>query len=383
MIRRFITSFTLCILVFVISGCTVNPVTGKTELAMTSTEQELSIGRAQYQSAQQSQGGRYIVDPALNQYIQKVGSQLAAVSDRPQLPFEFVVVNNSSANAWALPGGKIAINRGLLLELDDESQLAAVLSHEIVHTAARHGAQQMDRKILTGIGVAAIAATAKDHQYGATIIGGAALGATLINSRYSRQAELESDHYGMQYMAKLGYELDGAVELQETFVELSEGGNNSISYALFASHPPSHERVQANIKTASTLNSGKIRNRAIYQRHIAQLKKDVQAYNDCDEGFKLLAKNPQQSLLLANKAIRSQPKEALFYQLKSQALSALNNNTAALDAINQAIQRNPGYYSFYITRGQLYQAMGNTQAARQDFDNSNRLLPNAIAINKQ
>jgi len=156
-----------------------------------------------------------------------------------------------------------------------------------------------------------------------------------------------------------------------------------MTYALFASHPPSRERVQANIKTASTLNSGNIRNRAIYQRHIAQLKKDVQAYNDCDEGFKLLAKNPQQSLQLAKKAINIQPNEALFYQLKSQALSALNNDSAALEAINQAIQRNPAYYSFYITRGQIYQAMGNTQAARQDFDYSNRLLPNAIAIKKQ
>ena len=124
---------------FAVSGCAVNPVTGKKELALYSTEDEIAIGREHYFTAQQSSGGLYKVDTALTGYVARVGRRIAAVSDRP-LPYEFVVLNDSSPNAWALPGGKIGINRGLLVELDNEAELAAVLGHEIVHAAARHGA---------------------------------------------------------------------------------------------------------------------------------------------------------------------------------------------------------------------------------------------------
>ena len=121
-----------------LTGCVINPVTGDRELALVSAEQEIAIGEQQYEPSQQMQGGEYTLDPELTSYVAGVGQKLAAVSDR-QLPYEFVVLNSSVPNAWALPGGKIAVNRGLLTELDSEAELAAVLGHEIVHAAARHG----------------------------------------------------------------------------------------------------------------------------------------------------------------------------------------------------------------------------------------------------
>ncbi len=96
------------------AGCSVNPVTGKNELSLMSAQQEVAIGNQQYSPAQQSQGGQYYLDSELTFYVSSIGKQLAAASDRPNLPYEFVVLNNSVPNAWALPGGKIAINRGLL-----------------------------------------------------------------------------------------------------------------------------------------------------------------------------------------------------------------------------------------------------------------------------
>ena len=147
--------FLFCTLLtgLLIAGCAVNPVTGKQELSLTSAEREVAIGSEQYVPAQQSQGGDYVVDPALTAYVSRVGQKLAAVSDRPELPYEFVVLNNDVPNAWALPGGKIAVNRGLLTKLKSESELAAVLGHEIVHAAARHGAKQMDKQLIIGGGV--------------------------------------------------------------------------------------------------------------------------------------------------------------------------------------------------------------------------------------
>ena len=138
--RSFISFLVLAIS---LTGCSVNPVTGDRELVLVSDSQELQMGEQNYVPMQQSQGGQYDVDPALTQYVQNVGNKLAAVSDRP-LPYEFVVLNNSVPNAWALPGGKIAINRGLLTELESEAELAAVLGHEVVHAAARHTARQQN-----------------------------------------------------------------------------------------------------------------------------------------------------------------------------------------------------------------------------------------------
>ena len=131
-------------------GCAVNPVTGENELSLVSVSQEIAIGEQQYGPSQQSQGGLYYLDPGLQSYVADVGMKLAKVSHQPDLPYEFVVINSAIPNAWALPGGKIAVNRGLLTELEDEAQLAAVLGHEIVHAAARHSAAQMTRDVVFG-----------------------------------------------------------------------------------------------------------------------------------------------------------------------------------------------------------------------------------------
>lgn len=171
-----------------LTGCAVNPVTGKSEFMIVSEQEELALGQQNYAPMQQAQGGVYDVDPELTSYVQEVGARLAAVSDR-QLPYEFVVLNNSVPNAWALPGGKIAINRGLLTELNSEAELAAVLGHEIVHAAAKHSAQQMSRGAwLQGVIMATAIATG-GSDYGQLVVGGAAAGAQLINSTYGRSAE--------------------------------------------------------------------------------------------------------------------------------------------------------------------------------------------------
>ena len=135
-IKSFIAVFTAMFL----AGCSVNPVTGKSEFVLMSEADEIRTGQQAYLPAQQSQGGVYDVDPALTAYVQNIGARLAEQAARP-LPYEFVVLNNSIPNAWAMPGGKIAINRGLLTELDSEAELAAVLGHEIVHADARHSAR--------------------------------------------------------------------------------------------------------------------------------------------------------------------------------------------------------------------------------------------------
>jgi predicted Zn-dependent protease len=119
-----------------LAACAVNPVTGDRDLILLSGTQELAMGAKNYVPMQQSQGGPYDIDSALTRYVEEVGARVAAASG-VDLPYEFVVLNNSVPNAWALPGGKIAINRGLLTEMGSEAELAAVLGHEVVHAARR------------------------------------------------------------------------------------------------------------------------------------------------------------------------------------------------------------------------------------------------------
>ena len=207
-----------------ITGCATNPVTGRSNLILVPESWDQQIGAEQYQPSLQSQGGEYEIDAELSAYVNEVGQKLAQYSPN-QLPYEFTVLNNSVPNAWALPGGKIAINRGLLTELNSEAELAAVLGHEVVHSAARHGAQAQSRGTLLQGAVAVTAIAASGSRYGQLAGIGAGVGAQLINTRYGRDAERESDFYGMDLMSQAGYDPQGAVALQQTFVRLSEGRN--------------------------------------------------------------------------------------------------------------------------------------------------------------
>lgn len=251
-----------------LAACATNPVTKKREFQFVSESQEISIGKQNYAPARQSQGGDYIIDPELTAYVQSVGNKLAAVSDR-QLPYEFLVLNDSVPNAWAMPGGKIAFNRGLLYELNSEAELAAVLGHEITHAAARHGAKGMERGIFLQGAIVAVELSSRDSNYGDLIMGGSQLGAQLISTKYGCDNESEADLYGMEYMKKAGYDPQAAVTLQETFVRLSADKKSSFIDGLFASHPPSQIRVDANKVTLNRLGAGGNWGREIYAQKTA------------------------------------------------------------------------------------------------------------------
>jgi predicted Zn-dependent protease len=212
------------------------------------------------------------------------------------LPYEFTVLNNSVPNAWALPGGKIAINRGLLTEINSEAELAAVLGHEIVHAAARHTAQQMSRGMLMQGLVVATSVATNDSSYGDMAVGGASVAAQLVTMKYGRGAELESDKYGMRYMSRAGYDPQGAVELQRTFVRLSEGRDADWLSGLFASHPPSNERVEANIETAAKLPAGGTLGVDSFRAAMQKTVDARPAYDAYDEGRKALSdKKPDEA----------------------------------------------------------------------------------------
>lgn len=368
------------VVLYISVGCATNPVTGRQEFQFVSESNEIQVGHQNFLPMQQTQGGELKAFPEVNAYVKEVGQRLARVSHRPQLPYDFVVLDNGIPNAWALPGGKIAVNRGLLVELNNEAELAAVLGHEIVHAAARHGAKSMERGMVTQAGIATIGLALDDKDYRDVVMIGSSVGGALITQKYSRSAELESDRYGIQYMARAGYDPEAAVELQRTFVRLADGNRENWLTGMFVSHPPSPERVEANKRTVAKMKGGGTLGSEEYERIIGPLRASQPAYERLEAGYEALKKNQhREALRLAREAIEIQPREALFYGLAAKALIAGGNRHEALPYLDDAIERNGEYFDFYLTRGLLHRELGNESQARRDLTAANRLLPTAQA----
>lgn len=377
----------LLALLWPLAGCVTNPVTGQRDFILYGDAWDRATGTEQYGPAQQSQGGEYVMDPVLTRYVAGVGQRVAAHSDN-KLPYEFVILNSSVPNAWALPGGKIAINRGLLLELDNEAELAAVLGHEVVHAAARHGARQATRRLALE-GALAVTALASEHsEYADAIVGGAILGGQLLNTRYGRDAERESDSYGIRYMLAAGYDPRAAISLQETFVRLSEGRPQNWLSGLFASHPPSEERVANNRALVQTLSPGHGDTRLElgterYRRATARLREKAPAYALFDDAVAAADNGDYaRALNLVERALAIEPGEARFHGLRGDIHRRRGAYASAVDAYDAAIGLHEDYFHYHAGRGMALARQGHGSLARRDLETSVRLLPTAAAANE-
>jgi len=366
------------------AGCATNPVTGRNELMLIPESMEIRMGQENYLPSRQMQGGDYVADPSVTTYIREVGQKMAAVSDR-KLPYEFVVVNDSGINAWMLPGGKMGINRGLLLKMDNEAELAAVIGHEITHAAAKHSAKQMQQALLLqGAAVAASiaieASTDNAFTRNAGVIGAQAA-TVLLQSKFSRDDESQADHYGMVYMSRAGYNPQAAVSVQELLLKASQGRPDNLFSRLLADHPPSADRVAANRAFAGQLPAGGETGKIVYHQRLARLFRSAPAYEAYDKGKVALKKGDYKAArVLADRAIGIEPKEALFHLLKGNALAGGSKNRSAVSEYRRATSLNPGYYASHLKLGLLLDSLGDRRQAQTELESSVRLLKTAPAL---
>lgn len=326
-----------------------------------------------YHDSIQKEGGVYVTYDQLGRYVNRVGQSLANVSDAPNLPYEFVVINQMEPNAWALPQGKIAINLGLLLELHSEAELAAVLSHEIGHAVKNHGIRKSHRQTLGDLVVLSLEELLPGNTWGTAAKTAAALGHKATVQKYSRDDELEADALGIKYMARAGYDTSAAVSLQKVFLKVSNGSQSWFS-SLFASHPPSKERIKANKKTIKKYSPGGKDGAQEYSQVVQKIAK--QAYLDLESGNRALDQNnPKQALKLANQGLTLEPNEGHLYLLKADAEIDLNNYQDALKDLDKAIQLNPNYYDYYSARAHVLTQLGYTKEAKLDQQTSHTLYP--------
>ncbi|MEO1590478.1 MAG: M48 family metallopeptidase [Cyanobacteria bacterium J06632_22] len=222
-----------------------NPITGEQQRVGLSPEQEIVMGQQGKQSVLAEFGGLYR-SPALQSYVDQVGQAVVQQSEASQTPYPFefhVLDDRQTVNAFALPGGQIFITTGLLGRLDSEAQLAGVLGHEVAHVVARHGAEHLARQQLGAALVNAIAISASDDQGGgrqAAILAQAVN--QMMNLRYGRDDELESDRLGFDFMIDANYNPKGIVELMAILNSAqSEVGGRPPEF--LSTHPNPENRI--------------------------------------------------------------------------------------------------------------------------------------------
>jgi len=204
---------------------------------------------------------------------------------------------------------------------------------------------------MQGLVVATSVAT-NDSSYGNLAVGGASAVAQLTLMKYGRGAELESDKYGMRYMSKAGYDPQGAVTLQETFVRLSEGRNADWLSGLLASHPPSQERVKANRKRAAKLPAGGKLGVDDFKLAMQKTMAAMPAYEAYDKGRKALAeKETVEALGLANEALTLFPDEAHFHALRGDVRLVNDQFDMAVTNYNRAISRRGDFFYYHLSVG--------------------------------
>lgn len=231
-------------------GCAANPVTGKSQLMLVSESEEI---RMDLQNSPHQFSGDYGAsqDQALNRYVEGVGKQIASVGHRPHMPYSFRVVNATYVNAYAFPGGSIAATRGVMLDLENEAELAGLLGHELGHVNARHTAERMSKGILTQavVGSVAILAGTQGSVYGELASSLGQLGAGAFLAFYSRENERQADDLGMQYMVKTGYSPEGFIGLMDMLRSISKHQPSAVEL-MFSTHPMSEERYRTAVDTA-------------------------------------------------------------------------------------------------------------------------------------
>jgi predicted Zn-dependent protease len=226
-----------------LTACATDPVTGKTTLVGMTEQQEIAADR---QGAPHQFSADYgtVRDDALARYVNGVGKSISSRSHRPNMPYSAHVVNATYINAYTFPGGTMAVTRGILLELQNEDELAALLGHETGHVNARHTAERAGRGMLAqlAVTVVSIAAQSSEYKNAEPLIAIASqIGASALLSKYSRDNEREADALGLEYISRAGYNPQGMVGVMDVLRSHSRE-RPSLIETMLASHPMSEER---------------------------------------------------------------------------------------------------------------------------------------------
>ena len=358
---KLLISFSLLSLII---SCSVNPVTGERDFVLMSEDAELEMGRKYYSQILQSQ--TLYQDPKIQSYVQSIGDSLAELSHRSDLIYRFTVLDSPDVNAFALPGGYIFINRGLMVYLSSEEELAAVLGHEIGHVTARHSVRQISQaQVLSIISYA----VAREAGSAAGDLANIASGALVAG--YGRDMELQADSLGAEYMAKQGYSALGMIdtisvlkehELYSTEVSKRRGSNQQTYHGIFASHPSNDSRLKEVIKKADSLRKDSLESNSLnYLKRIEGM-----TYGD-SEAAGILRKNGFYHKDLDIRLISPDNWEVLNTPNSLIFIAPEGKASLQVSVSDQVRKETPKNYLSRLTSGEVYQSKELKLGGHQAF----------------
>lgn len=369
----------------VLSGCGYHPVTGDYQVSLQDREELIERGRSVYPKYTQVSDGE-LYDPELQRYVQTLGDQLAQVSHNPDLPFQFNVVNDSTPNAYTLPGGFISITRGLMMELDSESELAAVLGHEIAHAVAQHpsGAMEwggimdaIDPGLFSMIGVGD-----DDHT---SYVGLSNLARQGLLPSYSQYQETQADKLAMTYLARAGYDPNGLIELQSTLIQLREETPRSLEQ-LLATHPLTEERRKHaqsradDIRTSHDISTER-QLRQFKQRVVDTWHPRYEAYRAFDRGVTLAREGDfPPAAEQFRTAMNRYEGEALFYAWLGIAELEQESVEKAKQSLERARSIQPDVFRIQLYSARVFLQAGNHEQSFKHLDRAEKLLPGTPSV---
>ncbi len=223
-------------------SCAVNPVTGRHELMLLSEDEEVNLGRETDKQVVQEYG--IYRDAQLTDYLDSLCQQLGKVSHRPNLSYHFKILDSPVVNAFAAPGGYVYFSRGILASLNNEAELAGVMSHEIGHITARHSAQQYSKaqfaQVTLGLGSVMASAVGLSP-----LSGLAQLGVGMLFLRFSRDNERQADSLGVEYASRANYDAARLADFFQMLEQMNPGSDRSGLPGWFSTHPSPEDRLNA------------------------------------------------------------------------------------------------------------------------------------------
>ena len=343
-----------------LAACQVDPITGKNTLSLYSYEDEKQMGDENAQPIIAELGGLY-PDPATQAYVDAIGQEVVTAgrtrlkeeAEFPDWDFNFYVVNTSMINAFALPGGHVFVTRGILNRLQDESELAGLLGHEVTHVFARHGVERMSEMTLMMLPLALLSAF--EETQGVAVVGVVAV--QLLTMSYGRDDEEESDHFGMRFAARAGYHPAGVIGVMQMLKDVTdEAGGGPPEF--LSTHPDPGNRVaylteQLNKEYPNADQSTSyVRNEAQFGNAMVDMRAAQPAYDLADEGDAVMsaafeAHNAgdqagadakyREALGLYERAAAMQPRHAILHVNVAQAQFYLGDYTQAETTVRKAL----------------------------------------------
>lgn len=234
----------LSLLLGLAAACETVPITGRSQLMLLPEPEEVRMGvQAYHEILRKSKISR---DPRLNDLVTRVGTRIARATGRLDYQWEFKVIeDDKQVNAFALPGGKVAVYTGILPVTKDDAGLATVMGHEVAHAIARHGGERVSQGLLVQMGLATAQAAMANRdprtveQVTGLLGAGAALGIILP---FSRAQESEADHLGLIYMAKAGYDPRAAISFWQRMEQAARGRPGPPEF--LSTHPSHGTRIR-------------------------------------------------------------------------------------------------------------------------------------------